>query len=44
MIERDAHAKLAQRFQRLQFGGAFADDVAIADFELDTAGIDRRIL
>ncbi len=44
MIQREPDAQFAQRLERLLFGGAFAHDVAVADFQLDTAGIEGRIL
>ncbi len=43
MIERYANTQLVQRLERLQLGRAFADDVAVADFELDTTRVDRRV-
>ena len=44
VIERKAHAKFPKRAQCLQFDLAHADDVAIADFQFNTAWIEHRVI
>ncbi len=43
VIERQPHAEFAQSGEGLEFGRALANDVAIADLELDAARVDCRV-